>query len=263
MTWNTEGHEPIPEEEALPQLCYVASAMMLDGVQKISRTKLIALLQEARDAMPTELGYVSGTVDQFVHRVEDRSSLLQMAGHDVENGLLVEFFEFRHLTFQEFLTARAMVEGWHRDAKETDTLASVLEPHFEKEVWREVIPLAAVLGGKATEMLIQRLTEKVRSLQNGEDCMQRTPCFWLLAIAWRTEQRHDQRPSERLYDELVRLGNSLDLCGFHAAMLARSRYGQDLREEAGEAVPCTGGGSRTDVGWLCPWRISWQASRQR
>lgn len=29
MTWNTEGHDPIPEEEALPQLCYVASSMMI------------------------------------------------------------------------------------------------------------------------------------------------------------------------------------------------------------------------------------------
>jgi hypothetical protein len=43
MTWNTEGHDPIPEEEALPQLCYVASTMMFDGVQKISRPKLTAL----------------------------------------------------------------------------------------------------------------------------------------------------------------------------------------------------------------------------
>ncbi|MBF8276634.1 MAG: SIR2-like domain protein [Candidatus Brocadiaceae bacterium] len=90
-------------------------------------------------------------MDEFIHRVEDRSSLLMMTGHDVENGQLVEFFEFRHLTFQEFLAARAMVEGWHPGRKENDTLVSVLEPHFEEERWREVIPLAAVLGGKATE----------------------------------------------------------------------------------------------------------------
>ena len=164
MTWNTEGHDPIPEEEALPQLCYVASAMMLDGVQKISRPGLAALLAEAREALPTELGYVKGTVDQFIHRVEDRSSLLMMTGHDVEDGRLVEFFEFRHLTFQEFLTARAMVEGWHRGRTDKDTLVSVLEPHFAREGWREVIPLAAVLGGKATEALIRRLTEKVKAL---------------------------------------------------------------------------------------------------
>jgi hypothetical protein len=54
-----------------------------------------------------------------------------------------------------------LVEGWHPDRKEKDTLVSVLEPYFESEEWREVIPLAAVLGGKATEALIQRLTEKV------------------------------------------------------------------------------------------------------
>jgi predicted NACHT family NTPase len=164
MTWNTEGHEPIPDEEALPQLCYVASAMMLDGVQKISRPRLGILLREARDSLPTELGYVKGTVEEFIHRVEDRSSLLMMSGHDIEDGRLVEFFEFRHLTFQEFLTARAMVAGWHPARKETDTLTTVLEPHFEDEKWREVIPLAAVLGGKATEVLIQHLTQQVRAI---------------------------------------------------------------------------------------------------
>ena len=39
-----------------------------------------------------------------------------------------------------------MVEGWHPNRRETDTLLSVLKPHFGKEEWREVIPLAAVLG---------------------------------------------------------------------------------------------------------------------
>ncbi|NKE65357.1 hypothetical protein RAMLITH_05950 [Ramlibacter sp. RBP-2] len=158
MTWNTEGHEPIRDEEALPQLCYVAAAMMRSKVERISRPHLAAFVQDARTALPTELGYVRGTVAEFIHRVEDRSSLLMMTGLDVEDGLLVEFFEFRHLTFQEYLCARGMVEGWHPDRKETDTLVSVLAPYFEEEKWREVIPLAAVLGGKATEPLIQELT---------------------------------------------------------------------------------------------------------
>lgn len=238
MTWNTEGHEPIPEEEALPQLCYVASAMMLDGVQKISRPKLTALLQEARDAMPTELGYVSGTVDQFVHRVEDRSSLLQMTGHDIEDGRLVEFFEFRHLTFQEFLTARAMVEGWHRDAKETDTLANVLEPHFEKEEWREVIPLAAAMGGKATEMLIQRLTEKVESLQQGER-HHANPLFRALGNCLADGAAARPETIRAAFRELIRLGKSLEHADF-APLLARSRYGRDLREEAGKVFLAPG-----------------------
>ncbi len=232
MTWNTEGHEPIPEEEALPQLCYVASAMMLEGVQKISRPRLAELLQEARESLPTELGYVKDGVDQFIHRVEDRSSLLMMTGHDVEDGLLVEFFEFRHLTFQEFLTARAMVEGWHLGRKETDTLVSVLAPHFEQEQWREVIPLAAVLGGKATEALIRRLTEKVSEVHSAEPNIS-----GLLALGNCLADEAAARPEtiRSAVHELVRLGSVLEDTPF-ISILSRSRYGGELREEARRAL---------------------------
>ncbi|HYO63158.1 MAG TPA: NACHT domain-containing protein [Pyrinomonadaceae bacterium] len=231
MTWTTEGHDPIPEEEALPQLCYVASSMMLDGVQKISRPRLAALLQEARDALPTELGYVRGTVEDFIHRVEDRSSLLMMAGHDVEDGRLVEFFEFRHLTFQEFLTARAMVEGWHPNRLDTDTLATVLEPHFGKQEWREVIPLAAVLGGKATEVLIQQLTEEVGKLKIDEAYDSNT--YLALANCLADEAAARPKAIHAALRELVRLGAAMNNRPF-TPLLARGKYGSDLRAEAGK-----------------------------
>jgi energy-coupling factor transporter ATP-binding protein EcfA2 len=161
MTWNVEGHKPIPTEEALPQLCYVASTMMLEGIQKISRPRLAAAIKAARKELETELGYAAGTVGEFIQRVEERSSLLMMTGHDVEDGELVEFFEFRHLTFQEYLTAKAMVEGWHPGRDERDTLATVLCEHFDEQRWREVIPLAAAIGGKATDALMAALTTHV------------------------------------------------------------------------------------------------------
>src|SRR4029079_6771725 len=125
--------------------------------------RLAEHLQEARTALPTELGYVEDTVDEFINRIEGRSSLLMMSGLDVENGQLVEFFEFRHLTFQEFLTARAVVEGWHPGRQEMDTLVTVAESPFTHEKWSELSPLAAVLGRKATEALIRRLTDLIRS----------------------------------------------------------------------------------------------------
>ncbi len=238
MTWNTEGHEPIPEEEALPQLCYVASAMMLQGVQKISRPRLAALLQEARTALPTELGYVKGTVDEFIHRVEDRSSLLMMTGLDVEDGLLVEFFEFRHLTFQEFLTARAAVEGWHPDRKETDTLASVLEPHFEEAKWSEVIPLAAVLGGKVTETLILRLTEKLKgfSIIDSRELSldHENTLFSILGACLADEAAARPETIRAALRELVRFGRLMERADFISS-LATGRYGADLRKEAGKA----------------------------
>ncbi len=220
MTWNTEGFDPIPDAEALPQLCYVASAMMLEGVQKVSRPRLAKLLQEARNALPTELGFVQDSVEEFIDRVEDRSSLLMMTGLDVEDGQLVEFFEFRHLTFQEFLTARAMVEGWHQGRKDIDTLVDVLEPHFEEEEWREVIPLAAALGGKATEALIQRLTE-LRFLFALGSCLADE-------VAARPETI---RAAMR---KMVQLGVELNDAPF-TAPLARGRYGAILREEARNA----------------------------
>jgi hypothetical protein len=228
MTWNTEGHDPIPEEEALPQLCYVASAMMLDGVQKISRPKLTSLIQEARDALPTELGYVKGTVDEFIHRVEDRSSLLMMTGYDVEDGRLVEFFEFRHLTFQEFLAAQAMVKGWHPGRKEEDTLVSVLDPHCAKEQWREVIPLAAALGGKAAEALIQRLTARVGG---GESTFPSGTLFVVLGCCLADEAAARPETIRAAVHELVRKGSALEHELFTPALI-QGKYGAELRSEA-------------------------------
>jgi hypothetical protein len=233
MTWNTEGHDPIPEEEALPQLCYVASTMMLDGVQKVSRPRLAALLQEARDSLPTELGYAKGTVDEFIHRVEDRSSLLMMTGHDVEDGLLVEFFEFRHLTFQEFLTARAAVHGWHRGRKENDNLGSVLGPHLDKEEWRQVFPLAAVLGGKGTEALIQLLTAKAALLKGYN--MEEGLAFLVLGSCLADEAAARPETIRSALRQFVRLGRWLPRAPFVFG-LARGRYGAEFRAEAGKAL---------------------------
>jgi hypothetical protein len=231
-TWNIEGHDPMPEEEALPQLCYLASAMLLGGMQKISRPRLAALLQEARDALPTELGYVKGTVDEFIHRIEDRSSLVMMTGYDVEDNRLVEFFEFRHLTFQEYLTARAMVEGWHPGSKEEDTLVDVLEPHFEREDWREVIPLASVLGGKATEPLIQRLTKHLSSVVANE---RRSTLFSLVGNCLADEAAARPETIRAALRQLVRLGSWLPTETF-TPVLMRGRYGVDFRDEAGKAL---------------------------
>lgn len=246
MTWNTEGHEPIPEEEALPQLCYVASAMMLDKVERISRPRLAALLREAREALPSELSYVKDSVEEFINRVEDRSSLLMMTGNDVEDGRLVEFFEFRHLTFQEFLTARALVQSWHPGRKDVDTLVSVLQPHLDDEKWREVIPLAALLGGKETEALIQVLTERVREIDrdqlfdhkpSSEGSPNREPHPLILALG---NCLADEAPAKPVtiraaLAELVRAGSALYQASF-MPVLVRGRYGMEFRDEVHKAL---------------------------
>jgi hypothetical protein len=183
--------------------------------------------------MPTELGYAQGSVEDFIHRVEDRSSLLMMTGHDVEDGRLVEFFEFRHLTFQEFLTATAMVNGWHPNHCDSNTLAGVLEPHFDDEKWREVIPLAAALGGKATEGLIRKLTELVSATKadRGERMVALSLPLLALGTCLADEAAASPETIRAAVKQLIRLGSALDHCDF-TPVLMRGRYGTELRGEA-------------------------------
>lgn len=240
MTWNTEGHDPIPQEDALPQLCYIAAAMMFAGMQSVSRPTLATLLQDARDSLPSELGYVQGTVDQFIHRVEDRSSLLMMTGFEVESSHLVEMFEFRHLTFQEYLAALALVRGWYPGFRDSDTLLSALKPFLGNPKWSEVIPLAAVLGGKETEALIQHLTELVG---DGDAQQEQSGDEVFLALGSCLSDEAPARPEtiRAAVAVLVRRGESLSSAPF-MPILSKGRYGPEFKKEARRSFHARKGG---------------------
>lgn len=164
-TWNVEGHKPIELDEATPQLAFVAYAMLDAGTQRISFADLTKVLTQARHQMPELLAYAQTSVDDFVSRIELRSSLLSMSGYGIEDGRLVPVYEFRHLTFQEYLTALAIVEGYYPNRGERDTVTSLLKPRFSKAAWKEVIPLAAVLAGPRAAPLVQALIQAVKENQ--------------------------------------------------------------------------------------------------
>lgn len=159
MTWNVEGYEPIDLDEALPQLAYVAHAMTDDGVQQLTADRLTSLIQEAREQMPEILAYARIPVGAFVKRIEERSSVLSLVGHVLVDGSLKPVYEFKHLTFQEYLTARALAEGWNASAAEDGDLGKSLSPRFGDLTWREVIPLTAVLAGRRGRGIVERLIE--------------------------------------------------------------------------------------------------------
>lgn len=108
--------------------------------------------------MPAELQFTKISPAEFIERVEYRSSLLMQTGHERIDEELQPVYEFRHLTFQEYLAARGLIEEQYPGRDEGKPLVELLAPHFEDESWREVIPLAAVLAGRKAEPLIQRLT---------------------------------------------------------------------------------------------------------
>lgn len=157
MTWNVEGHEPLNLDEVLPQLAYVAYDMTSGGMQRLSASALVELLSKARRDMPDVLGYVQNSPSELLERIEMRSSLLSQAGFVVEGGRLQPFFEFRHLTFQEYLTALACVKGWNASGLTVANPEESLVPHYGDQTWFEVIPIAAVLAGRAGTAIVESI----------------------------------------------------------------------------------------------------------
>jgi hypothetical protein len=172
-TWNIKGHEPLNAKEAVPQLAFVAFQLMRAGKQTATESELLALIEQAREDVPQIRRYAKGTPYEFLKRVELRSSLLVEAGHQVEGGKTVPFYQFRHLTFQEYLAAVAAFEGHYTGYETTHTVLTPLRDHLTAEEWKEVIPMAAVLAGKKAEPLMAELVEECstlrRSVEAGED----------------------------------------------------------------------------------------------
>ena len=163
-TWNIKGHEALNLKEAVPQLACVAFELMRQGKQTATESELLTLLQDARKKLPQIGRYAKDSPYEFLKRVELRSSLLLEAGHQLEGGQTVPFYQFRHLTFQEYLAAVAAVNGHFIGYRTNNTVLTPLQPFLTREEWKEVIPMAAVLAGKQAEPLVEALVARGKQL---------------------------------------------------------------------------------------------------
>lgn len=166
-TWNVEGYQPLDEEETLAQLSYIACAMIEEGKQQIGQIELLNLLKSAREELEAELQFVKISAREFIERIEYRSSLLLQTGHARLEGVVQPVYEFRHLTFQEYLAARGYVEEQHRLRSNAVSLEGILSPHFDDVRWLEVISLASALAGRKSGPLIGAITEHCDALTRG------------------------------------------------------------------------------------------------
>lgn len=178
ITWNVEAHQRLEKDEVIPRLSFVAFTMMREGIQRISSTQLLRSLASARRQMPEILEWATLRDPEFVQRVEDRSSLLMMTGRSRERGQTVETYEFRHLTFQEYLAAVAVVSGYYPGAQDGDTILDVIRPYIGKDDWKEVVPLVAVLADRRQ---VQPLIQHLISICNGEFSLKKAAPEDLLA----------------------------------------------------------------------------------
>jgi len=163
-TWNIKGHEPLNVWEAVPQLAYIALDLMQRGAQTATEKELLTILDRARSTVPLIARYAKDTPYEFLKRVELRSSLLLEAGHQVENGLTVPFYQFRHLTFQEYLSSVALADGHYDNYSPRNPVIKPIAKKIISDEWKEVIPMVAVLAGKRASPIAAALITKAKQV---------------------------------------------------------------------------------------------------
>jgi formylglycine-generating enzyme required for sulfatase activity len=130
LNWNPKVYTPIEEEEALPQLAFLAYEMCRRGVQRLTGEEVLDLLDQLRADYPKIRAVRRRDSQAFLHLLEQRSGLLMRSGvqwqpnHSQEKAI----WEFRHLTFQEYLAAHALNEGYYMGRDSNQSLAEQVAP---------------------------------------------------------------------------------------------------------------------------------------
>jgi HEAT repeat protein len=176
LNWRPDVGEPLTPSEALPQLEYVAHALCHRRTQQLRLDELVELCARMRAEFPNIHAAGRHDPEEFVRLVEQRTGLLTEAGYVRHEGRLVGVFEFRHLTFQEYLAgvavARGHFPGHLSDRSVAETAASLAAPVWSPEKadeeprmvlpenWREPIRLcvAACNSGDVDAVLEAVLT---------------------------------------------------------------------------------------------------------
>ncbi len=157
LAWRSAVDLPIDDREALPQLEYVAYAMCHQGAQQLREDEIIGLFERMRDEYPRIHAVKAHTPEEFLTLLERRTGILVQAGQVRHKGRGVPVYEFRHLTFQEYLAALALVDGRFPDRDTGRTLAENVAPLASRtettrdangastmvvsEAWREALRL--------------------------------------------------------------------------------------------------------------------------
>ena len=128
LNWRSQVDTPLDPREALPQLEYLAHAMCDDGIQQIREDEILERLRQARADYPNIHPLEQHTPEQFLHLLEARAGLLIQSGHVKHDGRSTPVYEFRHLTFQEYLAGLALVQGHYRGWRREQTLAQAVAP---------------------------------------------------------------------------------------------------------------------------------------
>jgi formylglycine-generating enzyme required for sulfatase activity len=130
LNWNPNVYTVIEEEEALPQLAFLAYEMCRRGVQSLTGEEVLDLLDQLRNDYPKLRALRRRDSEQFLQLLEERSGLLMRAGVQWQpnHTQAKAIWEFRHLTFQEYLAAVALNHGHYKGRDSSQSLAMQVAP---------------------------------------------------------------------------------------------------------------------------------------
>jgi HEAT repeat protein len=261
LSWRPEVDKPIDHREAMPQLEYLAYAMTDRGVQRLTEDDIIALLGQMRLQHRSVHAIRRHTAADFIRLLERRTGLLEESGYVRQSGRLAPVFEFRHLTFQEYLAALALVDGRFpgRDRKESladnvGRLAGRLgsgpgdaEPSVV-DSWREPVRLCATI---CNDDDVDSLLNAILTPGSGETADAARARVVLAAECLEDEPHADDSTAELIIQRLVgelpstsdrprAVDATLELATSRWASLLLTHLVQELRSRGERAVPYLG-----------------------
>jgi hypothetical protein len=140
------------------------------GIQQLREDEAVELLRNLREEHPQLRRMARREPEDFLRLLEQRTGIVAEVGQVRHHGELVPVYEFRHLTFQEYLAGLALVWGHfpsadrnHRLAERVAPLAGRITTPDEGEAgviesWREPLRLCLASCDYADDALLAILT---------------------------------------------------------------------------------------------------------
>jgi len=182
LNWRAEVDEPLDKREAVPQLEYLAYAMCDRGTQQLREDEALELLERMREEFPRVYPARKHAPEEFLRLLERRTGILVETGRVRHRGREALVYEFRHLTFEEYLAGLALLDGRFPGYVPGRSLAQAVAPlagrtseengdYPRREVvvsesWREALRLC-VAACPDTE--VDGVLQAILNLLTGED----------------------------------------------------------------------------------------------
>jgi hypothetical protein len=138
LNWRRSDGRRVETNEALPQLEFVSWQMCFERREQIREDEMLRLLVSLRKQFPDLADVKAHEPKEFLDILEKRTAIISQTGRIHHLGREVPVFEFRHLTFQEFLAGLALVDGTYAECEPKASLAERLTGLMEHpEVLRD------------------------------------------------------------------------------------------------------------------------------